>query len=175
MTLLYEGIFMSYLSLVQGFYKPDESSLSSLGKIIRIRIIFTWRVNLRNKMGRRSWPQFITYRQGFIEHPRPPDISGVDGRNLGLNFANFQYFYSILSLFMGKLCLFVTFCSPSLGLTKWLSTPLQIITLFNHENKAVPIMYWPPSIVLQFKMLKLGQERFSPWLCVMIQSCSSNK
>mgnify|MGYP001801053890 CR=1 FL=1 len=34
-------------------------------------------------------------------------------------------------------------------------------------------MYWLPSIVLQLKMLKLGQERFSPWLWVMIQSCSS--
>ena len=36
-------------------------------------------------------------------------------------------------------------------------------------------MYWPPSIVLQFKILKLGQESFSPWLWVMIQSCSSIK
>ena len=34
-------------------------------------------------------------------------------------------------------------------------------------------MYWLPSIVLQLKMLKLGQESFSPWLWVMIQSCSS--
>ena len=34
-------------------------------------------------------------------------------------------------------------------------------------------MYWLPSIVLQLKMLKLGQESFSLWLWVMIQSCSS--
>ena len=36
----------------------------------------------------------------------------------------------------------------------------QIITSFNGENKtkAAPIMYWLPSIVLQLKMLKLGQE-----------------
>ena len=38
--------------------------------------------------------------------------------SLGLNFADFQYFCSILSLFMGILCIFVTFRSPSLGLTK---------------------------------------------------------
>ena len=35
-------------------------------------------------------------------------------------------------------------------------------------------MYWLPSIVLQLKMLKLGQESFSLWLWVMgIQSCFS--
>ena len=36
-------------------------------------------------------------------------------------------------------------------------------------------MYWQPSIVLQLKMLKLGlgQESFSPWLWLLIQSCSS--
>ena len=34
-------------------------------------------------------------------------------------------------------------------------------------------MYFPPSTVLQLKMFNLGQESFSQWLCVMIQSCSS--
>ena len=53
-------------------------------------------------------------------------------------------------------------------------------TYLSHQNKyalykSAPIMYWQPSIVLQLKMLKLGlgQESFSLWLWVMIQSCSS--
>ena len=38
----------------------------------------------------------------------------------------------------------------------------QIITLFNRENKTKAA-----------QIIKLGQESFSPWLRVMIQSCSS--
>ena len=55
----------------------------------------------------------------------------------------------------------------------------QIITLFNRENKikksGTLLMNWPPSIVLQFKMVKLGLESFSLWFWVMILLCSSNK
>ena len=62
-----------------------------------------------------------TIGQGRIEHPRPPDISGVDDWNLGslgLDFANFSLFYPILGLLIGKFCNFSTFVHPSLGLTK---------------------------------------------------------
>ena len=53
----------------------------------------------------------------------------------------------------------------------------QIITYLTVkiEQNAAPVMYWLPSIVLQLKCLKLRQESYSPWLWVMIQSCSSFK
>ena len=44
---------------------------------------------------------------------------------LGLDLATFSVFYSILSLLMGKICLFWTFDDPNLGLTKWFNSPLR--------------------------------------------------
>ena len=43
--------------------------------------------------------------------------------SLGLDFAYFPIFYTISSLFMGKLWLCVTFRYPNLGLTKWFYSP----------------------------------------------------
>ena len=60
----------------------------------------------------------VGFRQGRIEHPRPQIYLGlVVGiwACLGLDFATFSIFYSILSLFMGKICLFWTFYNRNLG------------------------------------------------------------
>ena len=57
--------------------------------------------------------------QGRIEHPRPPDylwlMIGI-WACLGLQL--FQHFFCKLSLFMSKLCLFMSFLNPNLGLTE---------------------------------------------------------
>ena len=75
---------------------------------------------------------------------------------------------------------FLLSAPPPPGHSNWFKITIyekNLIFNITRENKtkSAPIMYWLPSIVLQLKMLKLGQESFSPWLWVMIQSCSSNK
>ena len=77
--------------------------------------------------------------QGRIEHPRPRDICGVYGQNLGLSGAGFCTSSNILhylSLFMGKLWLFVTFRYPNLGLTKWFNTLLLWLWCRTQRKKA---------------------------------------
>ena len=44
----------------------------------------------------------------------------------GLDFAFSPIFYFISSLLKGKLSLSVTFCNPSMWLTKWFSMPLEV-------------------------------------------------
>ena len=50
---------------------------------------------------------------------------GGDGCNLRLNSAIFSMFYMVLRLFLDKFFRYLTFPSPSLGLTKWCNTPLR--------------------------------------------------